>query len=296
MTLPGFLGIGAQRSGTTWLDHRLRSHPQIYLPTLRKEVHFFDEYYDRGLAWYGRFFPSAEKALAYRAIGEITPKYLYAPEAPARIRECLPGCKLIAILRNPADRAYSQYGLSVKNAGESRFFEDFLAVRPEAFQRGLYGRQVGRFLDCFPRKDLLVLIFERDVTRDQHSALEQIADFLQVEAGGFGTHDVGKPVGGSHRTRFPRARAAASEVAQFLRRNDFDPLVNFAKATGLPQIFGNRGPISPMDAATRTELLEKYESDIVVLEKLLGEDLTVWRDARVECGMRNAECGKDSHV
>ncbi len=279
MTLPSFLGIGAQRSGTTWLDHQLRSHSQISLPTRRKEVHFFDEHYDRGLDWYRRFFPSALQASAYRAIGEITPKYLYAPAAPTRIRECLPGCKLIAILRNPADRAFSQYGLSVKNAGESRLFEDFLAARPEAFQRGLYSQQLRRFFDCFPQANILVLIFERDVARDQHSALERIADFLAVEAGGFGAHDFGKPVGGSHLTRFPRARAAASGVAQFLRKNDFDPLVNLAKATGLPRLFGNRGPIPPMNTATRAELLERYESDIAALEKLLGDDLSLWRDS-----------------
>ena len=83
--LPTFLGIGAARSGSTWLHRLLLSHPDIYVPRQRKELSYFDHDYDRGLAYYEAFFPPANQSSVYRAIGEVTPTYLYCAECPERI-------------------------------------------------------------------------------------------------------------------------------------------------------------------------------------------------------------------
>ena len=112
----------ANRSGSTWLDSLLRRHPRVYLPTQRKELHFFDRHYRRGTGWYEACFPTAEEAAAYDQIGEITPMYIYDPEVPARIEQLLPDCRFLIILRNPADRAYSQYTSMVHHFGETRSF------------------------------------------------------------------------------------------------------------------------------------------------------------------------------
>ena len=85
MTLPTFLGIGAMRAGTTWLHDLLASHPDVFVPARRKEVNFFSFYYERGLSWYERFFPPESEAQNYRAIGEISPIYLYCDPCPERI-------------------------------------------------------------------------------------------------------------------------------------------------------------------------------------------------------------------
>lgn len=293
MTLPNFLGIGAQRSGTSWLDVQLRTHPQVYLPVRRKEVHYFDEFHDRGPQWYREFFPGEPAIQKFAAIGEITPKYLFHPQAAERIHALLPNCKLIAILRNPADRAFSQYGLSVKNHGERRSFEEFVAERSEAFERGLYAAQLRRFFDRFPRENICVLIFERTVAGDRTAALARVAGFLGVDPRGFQTSaaETELAVAGSHLTRFPRARAAASSLALLLRRHDLDGLVNLAKRAGIPQWFGSRGPLPKLNPATRAQLLERYEPDIRAVEQLLGEDLSLWRQwplpAQTDCD-RNA--------
>jgi len=184
MTLPNFLGIGAQRAGTTWLHAQLRSHPAIYLPTRRKELHFFDRYYDRGAAWYKSCFPPSMEDSPYRWFGEITPMYLFDPRVPARIKEHLPRCLFVVILRNPSDRAYSQYGHHVQNMGENRSFEDFLEQEEEVFARGLYCRQLKRYLALFPVDNFLVLIFE-EVMKDPAEALSRIADFLDLDVEGF---------------------------------------------------------------------------------------------------------------
>jgi len=111
--LPTFLFIGAEKAGTTWFYARLKEHPDIFVPET-KELHFFNKYnsnlekMDRfeklGLNYYQRFF---QRYAGEKAIGEVCPMYLCDPCAPVRIRQTLPQVKLIACLRNPADRAYS---------------------------------------------------------------------------------------------------------------------------------------------------------------------------------------------
>jgi Sulfotransferase domain len=278
VTLPNFLGIGTMRSGTTWLDVQLRSHPAIYLPARRKEVHFFDEYYHRGLGWYQQFFPPAHEAPQYKAIGEITPQYIYNPEAPCHIRACIPDCKLIAILRNPVERAYSEYGLRVRNRAVQQPFSSFLEQERGAYERGFYTQQLERYLRYFPRHHMLVLIFER-VTHEPQHALTQVAEFLQVAPDLFNQHTMHQRIGVSYRPRLPRARAIAKYYARWLRRRDMDWLPNLAKALGILRMFGNRGAFPPMEAGIRAALLKSYEPDIAALEKLLGEDLSLWRES-----------------
>jgi hypothetical protein len=90
MTLPNFLVIGTRRAGTSLFHHRiLGTHPEIYVPVERKDIHYFDLYYERGVEWYQSYFPSGAAA-QFRAIGEVTPDYLACPEAPRRIHDCCP--------------------------------------------------------------------------------------------------------------------------------------------------------------------------------------------------------------
>ena len=88
MTLPSFLVIGAQRAGTSLLHQILLAHPDVYVPAQRKEVHYFDRYFERGVEWYQSYFPAADAAGRYRAIGEITPDYLATEEARRGFMRC----------------------------------------------------------------------------------------------------------------------------------------------------------------------------------------------------------------
>src|ERR671919_2133494 len=104
LRLPTFLVIGAMKSGTTALINSLGKHPDVF--ALPSEIHFFDRFHDRGLDWYRERFA---KARGQGAVGESTPEYMYLPHARERIVRDLPGVQLIAILRNPVERAYSHY-------------------------------------------------------------------------------------------------------------------------------------------------------------------------------------------
>ena len=122
MALPDFIGIGASKCGTTWLHELLSQHPDVYMPTKRKEIDYFnfDENFEQGIEWYESFFPDAESAKQYKTIGEFTPRYLDNSGKCAQRIASMPSVeKLIIMVRNPIDRAYSQYCHSVK-AGHGR--------------------------------------------------------------------------------------------------------------------------------------------------------------------------------
>src|SRR5438874_9257675 len=113
--LPDFLIIGTQRGGTTALYHYIKTHPCIE-PATATEVHFFDKRFSKGLGWYRGHFPTRiEKYYAERLrgrallTGEASSSYLFYPHAPKRVAKAIPHIKLIVLLRNPVDRAYSQY-------------------------------------------------------------------------------------------------------------------------------------------------------------------------------------------
>jgi hypothetical protein len=192
----------------------------------------------------------------------------------------VPDCKLIAILRNPIDRAYSQYGLGIKKFGETRSFEEFFRSKDEATGKSLYFRQFLRYFEQFPRDQILVLIFENSVAADQATALRQIAEFLDIDPNGFSGTNQSASVASSYQSRYPRASAVAARMGRFLRDRDQDWIINAAKRMGVPKLFGNGGAIPPLDPDLRARLYcEHFAADVEAMEDLIGEDLSVWKQS-----------------
>ncbi len=277
MTLPSFLGIGAQRSGTTWLYKILREHPNIYLSD-RKELHFFDRYYDRGMSWYQSFFPKENQFGQHQCIGEITPAYLFEPRVPNLISQCIPNCKFIAILRNPVERTYSEYAHSVRNNNDKRTFVEYLEQNPDAFSRSLYSEQLKRYFNLFPKENFLIFSFD-EIKSQPNKVLNKIAGFLDVSISGFLIEDIGEKVNASYRPKFARTYAFARGCHRWLMEQDLDLLISTAKKLGIrKELFGESGSLPTLQPNLRLELMEKYEADISELEKLLEINLDMWRD------------------
>jgi hypothetical protein len=278
MALPTFLGIGVLRGGTTWLHELLTSHPDVYVPTRRKEIFFFDLYYERGLEWYEGFFPPEAEASRYRAVGEITPTYIYRSYGPGRIASVPSITKLILMLRNPLDRVYSHYGLLLKNGQYSGSFEGFLSDRPDMIQNGFYSQHLHNYYRHFDRDQILVLIYER-ATADIPKTKETLARFLGVEAARFPLDAGAKRVNRSYMPRARLAYALARKVAWYhLRyRWNLDWVVNWGQRLGIERLFGEAGPPPPMEEETRGYLTELYQEEIRELESLLQIDLEYWK-------------------
>lgn len=135
--LPDFLIVGAQRSGTTTMFKTLAQHPGVARPFLRKGVHFFDKRYDAGLDWYRGNFPVAPTS-RLRRLGsprpltfESSPYYLFHPLAGERIARDLPGVRLLVVLRDPVERAYSGHSHELARGYETEPFERALELEPE---------------------------------------------------------------------------------------------------------------------------------------------------------------------
>lgn len=192
--LPDFLIIGGQRCGTTSLFEYLCRHPSVCRP-VEKELQFFTYRFERGVAWYRCHFPTAAAA-AGRKVFEATPYYLLHDQAPARAGSVVPGARLVALLRNPTERAYSHYQHNVLRGTEPLTFEAALDAEAERLDRaddgtasvahhkrhsyvtrGRYAEQLDRWLAFYPREQLLVL-FSEDLYRDPGATYAQVLDFL----------------------------------------------------------------------------------------------------------------------
>jgi hypothetical protein len=184
--LPDFLIIGGMRCGTTSLFMYLAQHPAVLLSRI-KEVHFFDLHYSQGLYWYRSQFPSVFRKysrsarLKECAVGEATPNYIFDSKTPALVARMLPQVKLIALLRNPVDRAYSQYVLMrARHDIKGLSFEQAIAnENGRILRRGIYVDQLERWVKYFPRKQMLVLRSE-DLFHKTQETFERVLGFIGV--------------------------------------------------------------------------------------------------------------------
>jgi hypothetical protein len=205
--LPDFVILGAMKSGTTTLFDTLAQHPQV-LPSIAKEVHFFDTDHGNGLCWYRAHFPvdayARLQALATGkkvVTGEGTPYYLFHPHVPRRLHWVVPRAKLIALLRDPVDRAYSHYRHNLVTKEETLTFEDALAAEDGRLQgelermradesyvsvnyraysyvaRGIYVDQLRAYGELFAREQILVLRAE-DYFEDPGAVCGRVLEFL----------------------------------------------------------------------------------------------------------------------
>ena len=274
MALPTFLGIGVPRGGTTWLHTLLSGHPEVVMPTRRKEVNFFDRHFDRGLAWYEEFFDAADGAC--RAIGEISPQYLYCNQCPERIAATLPAVKLVVSLRHPVERAYSQYGFVVQRRNFRGSFDEFLSSRPKALEMGFYSRYLRDYLQVVDRARLLSLVFE-EMFADRELAARSIAGFLGVSVDGFDTSATSDKVNASSVPSHGGVSGLAVTVGRRLRRWGLEGVVDFGRRHGAQQLIARGEPFPRLDRETKSRLSEPYQEEFDELERCLGIDLSVWR-------------------
>jgi hypothetical protein len=266
-TLPNFLIIGALRSGTTSLARYLGAHPDVFMAS-QKEVRYFDRHFQRGLAWYRRQFADVT---TQSAVGESTPGYMYEEVALSRMEETVPDARLIAILRNPVDRAYSHYWLNHARGTEVLEFSAALEAEELRLERsgprygyadqGRYLGYLKRVSDHFPRASLLTILFE-DLRDDPAETYRSVCRFLGIDAG-YVPANLGRPMNRYvtfHSTRLRRLT------------RDLPPLIRSA----VGRLNVREASYPPMDPDLRQALLQRFEGDNAALASWLEHDLEVW--------------------
>jgi hypothetical protein len=178
--LPTFVCIGGQKTGTTWLYHKLIHHPQVYLPA-KKELNFF--YRDLPQSWYEEQFEGAQPG---QARGDISPNYMALPGVADRMGALLPNAKVICILREPVSRARSQYEMATQlgniPAG-TPFLEAFHKNLQFIQERGRYAELIGRFSIHYPLKDRLLVLLYDDLLADPFGFFRSICRHIGVDEG-----------------------------------------------------------------------------------------------------------------
>jgi hypothetical protein len=265
------------------------------MPQWPKEPSYFSTTYVYGYKnrdGYLRLFADARDE---RAVGEASTAYLTSPESPDRIREAYPSAKIIAILRNPVDRAYSLYLWMAKEgyewiasferaliAEESRLLDqNFKRNNPQYyhnylyFHSGEYAAQIERYAGCFAKDSLLLLLFD-DLTKDPVSTTQRVFGFLGVDPGFVPT------IGVHNRSQYVLSAAVqyfAKQKLPRLLKNMPRSLVDKAQKA-IFNINLSLGQEKEMNPNTRQELVYRYYSDIEKTSALMGRDLGHWLRCR----------------
>ncbi len=297
---PTFLVIGAYKSGTTSIHHYLKQHPQVFMGRI-KEIRFLTYAgHERrplslvefaSLTWPVQTLPAYEalfaEAMETQARGDVSPSYLeYAEQSIIGIRAFVPEAKLIAILRQPADRAYSShlYSIGIGQEDELDFRRALQSEaegrprRPDGRQRrsainGFYFRTLQRFFDAFPREQIQVWLYD-DLQADAAGLMRNIFRFIAVDE--CFTPDVSIRYNAAQWPRLPIPPSATKALrrlaGRFIGRISKD--LHRRASKSYRTLSYTQAP--ELDPAVRSELTALYRDDILRTQDLIGRDLTHW--------------------
>lgn len=300
MTMPNFLIIGAQKSGTTALYHYLRQHPQIYMSP-KKETNFFALESEKlnscepatsqsrgkrpidNISAYRELFQDVANEIA---IGEASPWYLYNPKVPERIQHYLPSVQLIAVLRNPSERAYSHFLNSVRDGVEPltdfaqalqeeeiRVKNNFNPMRYHYQQIGFYYVQLKRYFDRFDKNQIRIYLHE-DFKADPTNLLQDIFQFLAVDDAFIPDMSrkfnvSGVPKNQALQALFNQQNIIKSVLKPFLPQSLRKQLKYDLRNQNLDKP-------DPLPSQVKQQLVEVFRADILKLEDLIQRDLSKW--------------------
>lgn len=277
--LVSFFGIGAPKSGTSWLARCLDEHPELSIPV--KETHFFsrDTEYERGLPHFEAQLVDADPAAKH--VGEFSPNYLSHPSSYARVQQYAPDALLLVAFRNPIDRAFSHYLHEVR-AGQATLEEGFANAakrRHEYLHHGFYGKHLSRWLEHFDATQFHTEFYENIGTAPTE-VLRRAYSFLDVDAE-FEPPSLKAQV---NRTRVPRNQVverifdgARATLGHPSLRRPRSFLKNLGVAQWVRSINTQPSEQPTLAIADREWLRGVFSSDVVRLESILGKTVP-WSD------------------
>ena len=299
MTLPNFLIIGAAKSGTTSLYRYLRQNPEIYMSPV-KEPHFFAREGKKadfsgpgnGMSRHGITTIEAYRTLFQGvsnelAIGEASSSYLYDEEAPSRIRQSVPRVKLIAILRNPVDRAYSNYLYMTRRQLEH--LPDFVhALREEQNRirknwspswhykhRGFYFAQLRRYFSLFEPSQIRVWLYE-DLCDDSMGLVQSTCRFLGVDDSFVPDVTTKHNASGLPKSALIHRLIRKSKPIKPLVKPLLPSIVRELISKKLRGLYVVKPPLPQQ---VRRQLTKAYRKDILALQDLIQRDLSGWLES-----------------
>jgi hypothetical protein len=276
---PDFIGIGAIKSGTTWLHACLAEHPEIHTPNT-KEIDYFSERFELGEDWYRGLFANPRNLLA----GESTPKYLHNPVCAERIHVAAPDTKLIACLRNPVDRAFSHFMMAHRESKQTpqekiqAFDELIRETNIKYVQYGLYAIQLKPYVDLFGINNIHIVLFD-DINENPDRVISDVYTFLGINSK-YIPSALHQKINPAARYRNAAAFSSLRNVIQYMEKTIFSRLIIWLKTNGVRDKVLNwwRIPQANIEMlpASREFLRNHYAKPNSALSELVGRNLSHW--------------------
>lgn len=289
-----FIGIGAEKSATTWIFECLKEHPEV-CPSAKKETRFFNKprKYKRGIEYYQKSYKHCSEG---KIKGEFDPTYLASEKVAERIHEYFPDAKLIVSLRDPIERALSQYRAGNKMKNPLSIYSNLkeaIQKSPHLKKKGFYFKHLKKFFEKFSRENILVILYG-EIKSNPKNKIKDLYKFLDIDSE-FSPPVLNnkKGVTGTTRTTLKHSRLTkllyklTNKIKQnqslyntldksilgrlhtkLIRWNKSKKTTNQEEPTKLDEI----------PPETRKELRKIYSEDIKKLEQLIDKDLSHWKD------------------
>lgn len=293
---PDFIIVGAAKSGTTSIHNYLSQHPSVFMCT-PKETNYFslkDEkfkacltnvqksYCNTFVRKQAKYVECFKNSAANQIAGEVSPSYLYADKAPKFIKEALPNCKIIIILRHPVDRAFSNFKhhLRIRVETTSSFKKAILLEKTRIKQKWWWGfhyqkasfyyEQLKRYYDIFPASNILTLFFE-DYIKDEQDGVNQILEFIGAEAKELKKKEV------LNKSDLPHSYG----LHQFINNEEIKKIIKTFIPISLGKKINNSLNVlnkseKQLSSAFRESLTKQYSEDVKKLEDLIKKDCCIW--------------------
>jgi hypothetical protein len=277
LRLPDFIAIGPPRTATTWLHEVLQGH--VCLPADRKETDFFTRFYDRGIDWYADYFRHCGSGMT---VGELSPMYFASPQARERIARDLPQCKIICSLRDPVERAYSNYRMLRRIVATKVDFETAATTRGDLLESNRYGTHLAQWLASFGRERVQVLIYD-DLESMPQAFLDSVCDFIGIARFPLSSSKVGaeRVLAVNTQPASPRLAKVARDVVGWFVARRYHRAANRVRESRIIKYMLEGGdPFPPLSADVARRLREYYRPEVEKLENLIGRDLSAWKFAR----------------
>jgi hypothetical protein len=269
-TVPDFLYVGTSKAGSTWLFNALSVHPDVWLAS-NKGLYYFDAHFDRGPDWYRQHFEGADGL----AVGEFSHSYLSSPEVPERIAAYSPAMRLLVCLREPVDRAFSDYLDLVKNNGFTGSFSEAVERHPRLLDRGRYATHLSRYLEHFPATQIHVGLFDELRTGAQQYA-DEVYGFLGLDRIVLSAGDLrermpaGRPRNAAMASLAKRASKGAASLGLRRWRSRIKRSTTVRSALYKPY----RDDKPTLDPAVGAELRRDFADEVARLDELLGRSVS----------------------
>lgn len=275
-----FVGIGAQKTASTWIHKILEDHPSV-VSSDPKELDYFSFYFDKGEDWYHSHFSISDDH--GKVFGEISPSYFNDTSVPRRVREYNPDIKIIVTLRDPVERAYSNH-LHLIRIGKYEL-EDFdfkvgLKKYPIYVERSKYYKYLSEWFKNFPRENFLIL-FQEEIKENPEKTVRNVYQFLNIDSE-FLPESLHKKANESFTPKYPAVSNLLKFFASFFSKLGLTSVVTSVKENSFVDSLRQKNKlhlsevVPKMELSTKETLMDELSEDVLDLAKLLEKENLPW--------------------